>query len=470
MIDRLPRSIFFVRLIVVLALVGTDLTGSLMQASSLAQEATEIRFAFWGDPAERVAYEAVVDAFESIHPDIDVTVDYTPGQGDYYRKVASDFAAGIPPDVFLTNYRKFSPYAQAGGLAPIQGYLDNSTAISESDYYGFALDAFRYGDAGSLYCLPQNISSLVVYYNEDLFRVAGLPLPTDGWGWDEFIAAAQALTRDTDGDGVTDQFGVLVEPSMYRMVSFIWGAGGEVVDDLEHPTRLTIDTPEALAGLQAFVGLGASGYGVVPPEAEVAAEADLDRFVRGGAGMYIQSRRPVPTLREIDGFDWDVVSLPVIAQPATVLHSDGFCMAASADNPDAAWSFIEFAGSAPGQLLLAETGRTVPSLVSVSQSDVFLRGIPLATCGDDCHAPSDPAASPVSTRISTDGLPPANAQTWLDNIAVMRRLPTTSTWVEVEAAFDAEFGRSLYIENFDVAAAAAAAIAHSQDALDRGAE
>ncbi len=250
----------------------------------LAQTSTDLRFAFWGDPAEQAAYQSVVDTFESAHPEIDVTVDYTASQGDYYRKIASDFAAGQPPDVFLTNYRQFGQYAGAGGLAPIQPYIENSAQISEADYYSQSLDAFRFGDANDLYCLPQNISSLVVYYNQDLFEAAGVSLPTDGWNWDEFIAAAQTLTQDTDGDGAIDQYGVVVEPSMYRMVSFIWGAGGEVVDDLDHPTTLTIDTPEALAGLEMFVDLGVSGYGVVPSEEEAAAEPDQDRFMRGGAG------------------------------------------------------------------------------------------------------------------------------------------------------------------------------------------
>ncbi len=454
------------RMVAALTLLLTALVVPLAGSPAVAQSTSSIRFAFWGDPAEQAAYQAVVDAFEVAHPEIDVAVDYTPGQTDYYRKIASDFAAGAPPDVYLTNYRKFGPYASAGGLAPIQSSIDTSTEISESDYYAFALDAFRFGDAGDLYCLPQNISSLNVYFNADLFEAAGLPLPTDDWTWDEFITAAQALTQDTDGDGHIDQYGVLVEPSMYRMVSFIWGAGGEVVDDLEHPTRLTVDTPEALAGLEKFVSLGIDGYNVVPPEEEVAAEADLDRFVRGGAGMYIQSRRPVPTLREIGGFDWDIVSLPLIEQPATVLHSDGFCMSAASREPDAAWTFIEFAGSEPGQLLLAETGRTVPSMIEVSESPVFLQGIPISACGDACLAGEEPVASPVAF----EGRPPANAQVYLDNIAVMRRLPTTSTWTEVEDAFNAEFGRSLYIEGFDVEAAAQAAIANSQDALDRGSD
>lgn len=455
---RLVRRQTLPRLFAAFALLSITLIVSLSHHPALARDSATIRFAFWGDPAEQAAYQAVVDAFERAHPEIDVTIDYTAGQGDYYRKIASDFAAGQPPDVFLTNYRQFGQYAGAGGLASIQPLIESSERISEDDYYSQSLDAFRFGDANQLYCLPQNISSLVVYYNQDMFEAAGVPLPADGWSWDEFIAAAQALTQDTDGDGTVDQFGVVVDPSMYRMVSFIWGSGGDIVDDLEHPTTLTIDTPEALAGLEMFVSLGASGFDVVPPEEEVAAEPDQDRFMRGGAGMYIQSRRPVPTLREIDGFRWDVVSLPVIDQAATVLHSDAFCVAADTGNVDDVWTFIEFAGSEQGQILMAETGRTVPSMISVSELPVFLEGIP-----------ADASRAPAASSAAGAPLPPANSQVYLSNIQIMHRLPSISTWVEVEDAFDAEFDRSFYIEDFDVAGAAAAAIANSKDAFDRAA-
>lgn len=456
MISHRLRShrIELLALTAILALATFAGTISAPQHAS-GQEAEQVRFAFWGDPAEQAAYQRVVDAFQAANPEIEISVDYTAGQGDYYRKIASDFAAGDPPDVFLTNYRQFGQYAGSDALAPIQPYLDSSPTLSASDFYPLALDAFRYGEEGDLTCLPQNISSLVVYYNREMFEEAGVPLPEDGWSWETFIDAAQRLTVDTDGDGTIDQYGVVVEPSMYRMVSFIWGAGGEIVDDINQPTTLTIDTPEAIEGLERFVSLGASGYGVVPPEEEVAALSDQDRFMDGGAAMYIQSRRPVPTLREIQDFEWDVTSLPVIDQPATVLHSDAFCMASAGESQESAWAFIEFAGSAEGQTLLAETGRTVPSMIAVSQSDVFLEGAS--------------AATPDATGSESAPLPPANSQLFLDNIEVMRRVPSISTWIEVEDAFDAEFDRSLYIEDFDVAAAAEAAIENSRDAFERAA-
>ena len=92
----------------------------------------------------------------------------------------------------------------------------------------------------SLACLPQNISSLVVYYNQDLFTAAGVAYPPDSWAWDEFLAMARALTLDTDGDGQVDQYGLGVEPSLYRLAAFIWQNGGPLVDDLARPSRLTV--------------------------------------------------------------------------------------------------------------------------------------------------------------------------------------------------------------------------------------
>ncbi len=451
----------WVRLVTYLALL-VMVSGGILSHSAGAQDSTTLRFAFWGDPAEQAAYQAVIDSFELVHPEINVEADYTPGQSDYYRKISTDFAANDAPDIFLINYRNFGQYAAPGGLLPIEDYLNNSSAFSPEDFYQEPMDAFRYR-GGPVTCMPQNISSLVVYYNVDLFEANGIPLPTSGWTWDEFIAAAEALTQDTDGDGTIDQFGVVVEPSFYRMSSFIWSAGGELVDDYDNPTVLTLDTPEAKAGIEAFLSLGVMGSNVVPGEEEVTAEGDQDRFMRGGAGMFLQSRRPVPSLREIEGFTWDVAPLPVINEAATVLHSDAFCIAAGTDTPDEAWTFVEFAVSAEGQTILAATGRTVPSMISVAQSDAFLLGI---MPGDAAAAASPAAASPVPVA---GGLPPASSQVYLDNIPLLHRLPSVSTWGEVEDAFNAEFDRAFY-EPVDIDAAVAAAIANAQPALDRSAE
>jgi multiple sugar transport system substrate-binding protein len=419
---------------------------AVVNQQSRAQESQTVSFAFWGDPAEQAAYEQVVSEFEAANPGIDIEISYTPGQNDYLQKIATSFAGGAAPDLFLINYRQFGQYAARDALQPVDDYL-SASSINPEDYYDIPLEAFNYRGEGQT-CMPQNASSLVVYYNVDLFEVAGVPQPEAGWSWDEFVSAAQALTSDTDGDGNNDQFGLVVDPQMYRYVSFIWGNGGEIVDNTDNPTTLTLDTPEALEAIEKFVKLGITGANVVPSEAEVQAEDDQSRFMRGGAAMYMQSRREVPTLREIEGFTWDVAPLPIMSEAATVLHSDAFCMAASTENKEAAWKFIEFAVGQRGQEILAATGRIVPILKPVAQSDAFLKG---TTVG----------ANAIS-------LAPANSQVFLDNLESIHRLPSVSTWPEVEDAFNLAFKRAFYIE-LDIPDAIDVTMFASKEAFQRAA-
>ena len=410
----------------------------------------EITFSFWGDPAELAAYEAVVEAFEAVQPDVDVRIAHVPSADDFYASLTTGYAAGNPPDVFLINYRRYGQWAARDALEPVGPLLRESQVLSEEDYYPQPLEAFTHD--GELMCLPQNLSSLVVYYNRGLFDAAGVPYPSEGWTWDDFLSAAKALTVDANGDGIAEQHGLGVENSLIRFTPFIWQAGGELVDDLDRPTKLTIDTPEARAGIQFFIDLNLV-HKVVPTEAEVLAESDEDRFMNGTTAMLLQSRRVVPTLREIEDFTWDVAPLPRGQEAAGILHSDAYCLSASGENREAAWAFVEFANGPEGQPIAAQTGRTVPSLKAVAESPAFLGPTGGKATGTDLD------------RFN----PPASARVYLDTIPQIRRVPSISTWPEVEDAFNTTLGRAFYGE-IPLDDAIALAQARSEDAFRRAAE
>jgi multiple sugar transport system substrate-binding protein len=366
----------------------------------------------FADVAEFAAYQALVDAFED-ESDVDVTLTHIPSQGDYRTRLATDFAAGMPPDVSLLSYRRFGAFAAADQLEPLGPYLDDSQVIQRDDFYPVTLESFTWG--GDLVCIPQNISSLVVYYNRDLFVAAGVREPADDWTWDDFVATAVALTRDLDGDGATDQYGLGVEPSLYRLAPFVWQNGGRIVDDPAYPTQLGLTRLPSLEALEWFVALQTE-HGVVPDRA---AEASIDsetRFIQGTTAMYLNSRRGTPTYREAAGFDWDVAPLPRGQATAGVLHSDAYCLSAAAANKDAAWQLIEFANSPEGQTIVARSGRSVPSLIAVAESEAFL----------------DPAARPARSRV------------FLDTIPDLQLVPLLSTWDEIESTASEEIERAFY--------------------------
>jgi multiple sugar transport system substrate-binding protein len=371
-----------------------------------------LRFQVFGDAEELAAYRELVATYEQ-RSGRDVRLIEVPDREAHLQKIATGFAAGSPPDVFLVNYRNFAGYAARDALDPVGPRLDRSTVLRRKSFYSKPVEAFTY--RGALQCMPQNVSSLVVYYNRDLFRAAGLADPARDWTYEQFIASARRLTERGSGDAVT-QYGVGVDPGIVRLAPFVWSAGGDIVDDADDPRAFTIDTPRGRAGLLAFLDLQ-GGERVAPIEREVEAKGLQERFLDGELGMLLSSRREVPTLRTIEGFDWDVAAFPRLRERASVLHSDAYCLA-KGDRAGAAWSFVEFAAGIEGQRLLARSGRIVPSLRAVARSEAFL----------------DPSKPPRSSRL------------FLDAIPAMRRLPVASTWPELEDAVDLAIKRAYYTE------------------------
>ncbi len=125
----------------------------------------QVSFMVFGDPAEYNAYKTLVDAFNERHLDIHVELTHVPSPKEYRTRLVTEFAAGTPPEVMLMNYRRYASFAANGMLEPLDSYLEQSELINLDDFYAVAMDGFMW--QGSLMCLPQNISSLAAYYNQN---------------------------------------------------------------------------------------------------------------------------------------------------------------------------------------------------------------------------------------------------------------------------------------------------------------
>ena len=396
----------------------------MLTAACGSSDERPVRFLVFGDPEEMRAYRQVVTDYEE-ESGGDVELVEASDRSDLIARLSTSLAAGAPPDIFLMNYRYYAQFAARDAIEPVTERLDESPAFEREDFYSIALDAFRW--RGEQLCIPQNISSLVVYYNRDLFEKYGVPEPEDDWSWNTMVGHAATLTRDANGrqiqpgdpdsGGATAAvYGLGVEPSIIRIAPFVWSNGGELVDDDANPTRFTLDTPQAQEALRGFLDLRLA-YGAVPSDVEVEAQDDETRFANGGLAMLLSSRRSTPLFRTITDFEWDIAPLPRWTQRAGILHSDAFCITSASERKDTAWSFVEYALGAEGQATLAESGRTVPSLIEVSRSDAFL----------------DPS------------LPPRRARVFLDGIPSIRVLPVVSTWPEIEDATGPILENGLYL-------------------------
>ena len=390
-----------------------------------ASDAPEaVKLLVFGAPDELAAYRTLADAYGKARSGAQVQLVEASDRKDLITKLSTSIAGGAPPDVFLMNYRFYGQFAAKDAIEPLDSRISGSKAFNKADYYPAAMQAFAW--KGKQLCLPQNMSSLAVYYNKTLFQKYGVAEPKAGWTWNDLVATASALTRDAAGvpirgaetEGAVRKpavHGLGIEASVLRLAPFVWSNGGDIVDNPQKPTRLTFDNERARAVLKNLIDLR-SAYGVVPTDEEVEAENDEARFQNGRLAMLMNSRRVTTTFRSITAFEWDVAPIPTYGQAANVLHSDAYCMTRGSKNKDATWRFMEFAFSPEGQRIMAATGRTVPSHMATANSPAFL-------------GPSQP---------------PRTAKVFLDAVTGIRALPTISTWPEIEDVTGGILENALY--------------------------
>lgn len=387
------RHLGAVALAAVLALAGCG--------GSRDDARTQLRLQAVADPVEAKAYRALIAEFEATRPDVDVEFIPVGRHAEHVTRMTTAIAGGNAPDLFLINFRRWGQFIASEALNPVGPLLEDAGLLDADAFYAPSLEAFTID--GALMCMPQNISSLVVYWNRALFQRFDVQPPDADWRWKDFHDTARDLTRDTDGDRKPDIYGLDVDPSIVRLAPFVWQAGGALVNDLDNPTRFDMANPAGVTGLM-FLKRLKNEVGVIPPLIERRAQTPDARFIRGGAAMTLQSRRFAASLRAVEGLDWDVAPLPRYRERASVLHADAYCLTAGSEHPEAARDFIAFATGEIGQTLLSGSGRIVPVRKSVARSPAFL----------------DPDQ------------PPASAQVFLDQIPYLRRTPNVPVWYEVE--------------------------------------
>jgi multiple sugar transport system substrate-binding protein len=366
-----------------------DPTVAASSSGSPAALSGSLRVQASGGEGELKALQQLVDAFETAHPG--VTVDFTgvAEQGDHLAKLTAGFAAGNPADVFLLNYRRAGAFLAKKVVDPAR-----TDGLDLDDLYEPPREAFTYD--GALQCLPQNVSSSVVYVNETLFAKAGVPLPANDWTGDDLLRTA----ADLGAKGVES---IAFETGTRTVAPFVWSAGGDYVDDTDKPTKITLGSPQAQSALQLLSDLQKTGYDA----RQRAAEDPQDAFGAGHVAMLVDSRRAVPSLRKA-GVAFDVRPLPKGgAGSVSLLASDGWCVAKASKNLDAAHAFAAFTVGPVGGKVLAESGRSVPVAKILATSPAFL-------------------AADL----------PKSSQVFLDNIPSLRRLPNVAAQNEAEGQAD----------------------------------
>jgi multiple sugar transport system substrate-binding protein len=295
---------------------------------------------FLTDQWSRNRYTPLINSFEAGNPDIKIEV-------VTYDDLSTDEPVG---DVVERTLRYVSaadvvdhialPETVAHGLV-----LDLSPFFAESgldveDFYPGILESAQWG--GGTWYFPTRASFHVIYYNRDAFDQAGLGYPAPGWRWDDFLAAAKALTVPAEDEMA--QWG-FVEPTHFSPALFIESRTGPLLDLTVEPPLIRFDDTAVVEAVRWYTELFAL-HEVAPyfpwPEPGEPARANILIHQESKAAMWVDWVSNWPRQRE--QMKVGVAPFPVDAPGAasTPMQLSGLFVSGGTTKAEAAWRWLLF--------------------------------------------------------------------------------------------------------------------------------
>jgi multiple sugar transport system substrate-binding protein len=302
--------------------------------SVVAQDAVVLTFWNGFTASDRPFLEAIVQEFNDTHPDIQVEMDIQPWD-IMFQKLLPSWASGGEPDLAAMSYNIIPQYVESEILAPLDDFYTDY--VDEANFSDAALNGMTVG--GHRYGVPMISFGLMLFYNKDMFEAAGLDPEAPPTTWEEWQAAIVALSKDEDGDGTYDQYGLVwgdhAAPNIWP--ALIWGGGGDFISD--DSTTSLLDDPLTVEAVQSWSELlflsGRSPLGLSGVEAD-------NLMITGKAAMEISGPWMINAFASA-GLNFGIAQVP--AGPAgQFTQGDALYMVlgSSSPNKEAAYEFLRF--------------------------------------------------------------------------------------------------------------------------------
>jgi multiple sugar transport system substrate-binding protein len=315
----------------------------------------------------------LVQGFVDSYKDANIDFQSIPYES-YFQKLGAALEAGNGPCVFQLPANILAEFYGRGELAPVPDSIMSTEEI-ESAFTPASIKLLKI--EGKYYALPTDVQTLMLFYNDDLFKEAGLD-PTQSFAtWDDLVDAAKKLTK-TSGGKMT-QAGIDIAASPYQWfyaaptLAYPDGLVNDETGDVDY------DSDPGYQAWQRITSLVTEDH-VDDPEFL----AEQSKFTIGKAAMTFKEF----TFVGVYGLASDDLHFSVHPAPpftddqAAQVASTSWSYAVSADCKDqeAAWKWVAYLTSEESQKKWIEGGAELPSRTALL-SDESLQEDPNIAAG-----------------------------------------------------------------------------------------
>ncbi len=298
-------------------------------------------------------FEAIANRFNEVQDDIVVDVVYAGGYVDAMQRAQAASAAGNLPNVVMFEQTRGAGFVDAGSILALNDYLENDPEANRDDLFERLLLTCTYGD--TLYCLPYNNSTPLLYYNADAFRDAGLDPETDvPTTWEELLEVGPQLAQYDDNGQLTRwALGLGASPG-WLMDAFMGQAGGRFLN--EDGSRFVFDGPAGVETMNYWLEL-------IENDIAIVSTSQTEDLFSGRQVMMLQSTANLVDYFNTATFEIGATQLPCHVECYAPIGGGNFYIMDVGDDVkhDASWEFMKWILSPEnGAEFAAATGYMAP--------------------------------------------------------------------------------------------------------------
>ncbi|KPL53612.1 ABC transporter substrate-binding protein [Prosthecomicrobium hirschii] len=293
-----------------------------------------------GGPVTKIVDGMVAD-FEKDNPGIKIKAVYSGSYQDTIAKILTAVKGGDAPSVAVALSTDMFTLIDEDAIVPFDDLVakDKAATWFKSFYPGFMANSQT---GGKTWGIPFQRSTIVLYWNKEAFKEAGLDPEKAPQSWDEMRAMAAKLTK-RDAAGAVTQWGVSIPSSgfPYWLFQGLTTPNGAILAN-DAGTQVAYDKPEVVEALQYWMDLAQKDK-VHPPGIVEWGTTPKDFFEKKVAMMWTTTGN-LTNVRANAKFDFGVAMLPAKKKRGSPTGGGNFYVfkAASAEQQKAAALFADW--------------------------------------------------------------------------------------------------------------------------------
>lgn len=325
--------------------------------------------------------QSLADQYKKENPNVTVTPVYTGDYDETRTKIQAAVKAKKVPDLAIALSAELFLLNDLGAIDPLDSYInaDSDGKAYIDNFYAPFLANSQTG--GKTWSIPFQRSTVVMYYNKDLFKKAGLDPEKPPQTWEELRQDAKQLTV------ANQQWGVEVPSTIgcyWLLQAFDLENGDNIMNS--DGTKVYFDRPDNVEALQFVTDL--SRVDKVMPTGTIDWKTSPTDFINQKTAMLYHTTGNLTSIKQNAKFDFGVAFLPKNKHYGTPTGGGNFYIFKNSpqDHKEQSWKFIRWV-TAPGRAAQwsIETGYVAPSRTAYDTSVMkdYVSGFPQAAVARD---------------------------------------------------------------------------------------